>query len=349
MRTRTVLAALAFGPALAFAQTSVGIHGLVDAYAGSSRSNGQGGSGVIESGGMSPSFLGISGSEGLGHDVNAVFALEGYFRDTTGQQGRTDKDPLFSKNAYVGLAGSFGSLTLGRQTALLYTNGSLFNPFGNSTVFSPALLQLYQSLGAVYPTAPLAGDISWSNAARYSAPAYRGLHADLMVQVPDRSSGASDDNRNRGLAATMRYQFRRMDTTVGYQHVNLEADADGHKQEAGNVGVAYDFGRVKPFVQFYRIWDRFNAGAGNDRHDIWVVGASVPLRAGSVLAGYGRTTTRYDLPGQGDARRTTWSLGYDLPLSRRTDVYAVARRDVAKRDLLRANDEVAAVGIRLQF
>lgn len=349
MRTRIVVAALSFGPALVWAQTNVGIHGLVDAYAGSSRSGGQGGSGVIESGGMSPSFLGIHGSEGLGHDLRAVFALEGYFRANTGQQGRTDNDPLFSKDAYAGLAGSFGWLTLGRQTALLYTGGSLFNPFGNSTVFSPALLQLYQSLGDIYPTSPLAGDISWSNTVRYSAPAYRGLSADLMVQVPDQSSSASRNSRNRSLAATLRYQFRKLDTTVGYQHVNLEADADGHKQEAGNVGVAYNFGPVKPFVQFYRIWDRFNAGASNDRHDIWVVGASLPLRVGSLLAGYGRTTTRYNLPGQGNARRTTWSLGYDLPLSSRTDVYAVARRDVAKRDLLRANDEVAAVGIRLQF
>lgn len=352
MRARTLLVALFLSPALAHAQTAVSLYGVFDNYLGSARTSVNGvsrGAGtVVNGGGMSTSFWGVKGAEDLGHGVSAVFALEGFFRGDTGESGRSATDSLFSKSAYVGLAGSFGRVTLGRQTTPLYITAGGFNPFGTSVPFSATIIQGYRALGAIYPAAPLAGDSAWSNSIRYATPARKGLRADLMVQLPE-PSGTLARNRNRGVAGALIFQRGKLNATAGYQGLNLATGTDGRTQDVYNVGLAYDFGIVKPFVQLYRIEDSFGDASKNDRHDMAMLGASVPLAGGRLLAGYGRTATIYIGAGMAHAQRDTCSLGFDYPLSARTDVYTSLKSDRAKRAALSAKDQLLGLGIRHQF
>jgi predicted porin len=106
------------------AQTSVQVYGLLDAAvdyntnvdtAGHSRT-------WMPSlgGGMFPSRIGFRGTEELGNGLKAIFTLEtGVYVDSgsTGQGNR-----LFGRQAWVGLAGNWGQLTLGRNYNMLYNS-----------------------------------------------------------------------------------------------------------------------------------------------------------------------------------------------------------------------------------
>ena len=124
MKKIIALAAAIAACGAAQAQTNVTLYGLLDAAvdyntnvdtAGHSRT-------WMPSlgGGMFPSRLGFRGSEDLGNGLKAIFTLEtGIYTDTgaTGQGNR-----LFGRQAWVGLAGRWGQLTLGRNYNMLYNS-----------------------------------------------------------------------------------------------------------------------------------------------------------------------------------------------------------------------------------
>lgn len=101
--------------------SSVTLYGVVDA-AVEHLSNVGGNASLTRmpglTGGMAPSRLGFRGSEDLGGGQRAVFTLEqGFGVDNGGlnQGGRT-----FGRQAFVGLSGDWGSVTLGRQYSMLF-------------------------------------------------------------------------------------------------------------------------------------------------------------------------------------------------------------------------------------
>ena len=119
LSTTLALAALACGTA--HAQSNVTIYGLLDASVEHLTNVGATGGSVTRSPGLTgsvPSRLGFRGSEDLGGGLKAVFTLESGFgvdSGTLNQGGR-----FFGRQAYVGLAGDWGTLTLGRQYSMLF-------------------------------------------------------------------------------------------------------------------------------------------------------------------------------------------------------------------------------------
>ena len=112
------LSVLAVTSGAAIAQ-NVTVYGVVDAgisYQSKSGSatNGNKSNFLFSPNGTSPSIIGFRGSEDLGSGLKANFNLEGHIMSGTGSQGN-GWDGLFGRQANVGLSGSFGSLTLGKQ------------------------------------------------------------------------------------------------------------------------------------------------------------------------------------------------------------------------------------------
>lgn len=131
-----VLAFLLTIPALALAQTrepaageGVQIYGVLDAGVLVERGckeqcpNSKLSPGISEG-----SRIGISGREPLGSSGNsAIFTLEGGVENDT---GRSEEGRLFGRQAWVGLDGRWGALTLGRQYNLQYeTLAEVADPF----------------------------------------------------------------------------------------------------------------------------------------------------------------------------------------------------------------------------
>jgi len=119
-------AALLFSCA-AHAQSSVTLYGLIDTalswqthQVGSTASNGRatssGSSVALGPGFFNGSRWGLFGTEDLGGGTSAIFRLESGFNPTTGVSLQGSRE--FGRQAYVGLKGNFGQLTLGRQYSL---------------------------------------------------------------------------------------------------------------------------------------------------------------------------------------------------------------------------------------
>ena len=106
-------AALALTAMGAQAQSSVQLMGTADLYAGSIRMAGDAASkSTVGSGGMTTSWWGMKGSEDLGGGLKANFAFTSFMRMNTGTVGRFVNDPMFSRDANVGLSGAFGSVLI---------------------------------------------------------------------------------------------------------------------------------------------------------------------------------------------------------------------------------------------
>jgi len=100
---------------------SVTIYGLVDAAVEHVSNVGTDSKGVTRMPSLTgtlPSRLGFRGSEDLGEGLRAVFTLEHGFGPDTGTANQGGR--LFGRQAFVGLSGSWGTLSLGRQYTMLF-------------------------------------------------------------------------------------------------------------------------------------------------------------------------------------------------------------------------------------
>lgn len=310
-----LIAAGASCGAFAQATTQVQLYGLVGAYVGKlERSGGPAAATALGHGGLTTSFWGFRGSEDLGAGTKVIFALESFFQPDTGAQGRSAADPLFSRNAYVGVEGGFGKLTAGRQTNPTYINMGMLSPFGNSVVFSPLVLQ---SFIATYNGA-LIGDTVWNNAIQYVTPRTGGFAGNVIYGLGE--VAGSSETANLGLHAN--YLKGNFSAAFSAQRVRVPVTAPLTQQEGYLLGAAYDFKLVKVFGSFVK-----SDASGVVNHTKgWDVGLKVPLTPqGALLAEFGHTKRTRAVVAE-NVRKTA-TIGYDYSLSKRTDVYAVYLRD----------------------
>ena len=317
-----VLGAMVCLPGVALAQSSVQLYGLVDVSVGQFDLAGGLENKAVASGNMTTSYIGFKGTEDLGGGLSARFQIESFLRADTGESGRFGGDAFWARNAFVGLSGGFGSLSVGRNTTTLFVSTLLFNPFGDSFGFSPSIRHYFA--GGVGVTT---GDTGWSDSLSYASPKLGGLS--FTVQA-----AAGEGNGGRNLGGQALYFGGPFAASLAYQTVEKGATvADTRTWQAGG---SYDFGLVKLFGQYGQVH--------NDSTDVAYklteLGASVPVGQGKLLLAWGRQAADTDIT------RNTTSLGYDHSLSKRTDVYAVWMNDQLTD---RATGNSVAVGVRHRF
>jgi predicted porin len=322
----TALAAGAFlilaATSSAQAQSSVSLYGLMDLSVGSFQNPGADASKGVVSGNMTTSFFGLKGTEDLGGGLSAQFSIESFLRSDTGAAGRFDADPFWARSAWVGLSGGFGSVNVGRNTTSLFVNTLIFNAFGDSFGFSPSIRHTFTS-GTV------SGDTGWSDSIKYSSPRFGGLSFTAHVAAND-EGGAS--GRNKGVSAL----YFGGPVGLGFAWQKAEKGATVPDTTSWQLGGSYAFSGAKAFAQYGSV---DNDSTGNS-YDITGLGVSVGIGAGSLLGQWGRIS-----PETGSAR-TTFTVGYDYNLSKRTDLYAVYMSDkISGLD----TGNTYAVGIRHRF
>lgn len=357
-RFKKLLLAASLGSAFmapAFAQTSVTVSGLADAYAGSMRMAGDANSkAVVNSGGMTTSWIGFKGSEDLGGGLKANFALTSFLQMDNGTQGRFPGDTLFSRDANVGLSGGFGTVTLGRGLAPNFLPSILFNPFGDSFNFSPLILHMDVPLfnGSNWGST-IAGDTGWSNEIVYTTPNFSGLTANLHYQFGEQAGNTGKNN----VGGNLLYFHGPLSLTAFYENVQIQNPVGAPVSLPGNptpplqnqsktwfLGGGYDLNVVKLFATYQKTSvDHDVSGTTDQDFKTWSLGASAPVGAGNILAAWAQT--KADAAGT-DRTRNTASLGYDYSLSKRTDLYAIYMNDRIT-DL--SNGNSFGVGIRHRF
>jgi predicted porin len=123
---RSALPALAAAlPGVVLAQgavpPSVTIYGVIDTgveYMNNVGASGGSNTRMPTNTASSPSRWGLRGSEDLGNGLRAVFTLEQGFAPSTG--GLNQGGRVFGRQAFVGLSGPWGTLSLGRQYTMLF-------------------------------------------------------------------------------------------------------------------------------------------------------------------------------------------------------------------------------------
>lgn len=324
-----VASAIAIGAGMmpvAHAQSNVTLYGLADVFVGALKNPGGKAAAVQQGGGMSTSFWGMRGSEDLGSGNSAFFVLETYFQPNSGTYGRYAGDSFFSRNAYVGVSTKYGQLRAGRITTPLYLATIQFNPLFNSYTFSPMIFHTFKGLG----TEGVVGDSAWNNAVAYSTPTFGGLDAGLLYGL----GNTAGENGAKKWSVNVNYARGSLAAAAVYQYVNFSnvpgdlggvlSQAPGlRSQGAAQVSLSYDLKAIKLFAQYLYIGNR--SVGGNFHGNTGQAGVSVPVAAGAVLASYAYTRSSGSVARA--QHRGTGTVGYDYPLSRRTDLYTAVKID----------------------
>ncbi|MCW5631958.1 MAG: porin [Rubrivivax sp.] len=317
------------------AQASVKLYGHVDLSVGSFQDAGRARVKELAGGKLSTSHVGLSGNEDLGGGLRAEFVLEQFLRADTGTSGRFNGDAFWSRNAFVSLGASAGTLRLGRITTPLFVSTLIFNPFGDSFGFSPAIRQVFTPATGQ----PFLGDSGWNSAAQYTSPSLGGLTLAAMVNAGEGAAGATGGN----LSAAARYFAGPVGVAATWQRVRngaVGAPAGWRDQQTAQLAGSYDFGAVKAFAQYTRV---DTAAAVSTDADIYGAGIAAPAGSGRILLAYGRASAAL---AAGAVTSQTVSAGYRHSLSRRTELYAVLMTD---RLTSRSNGNTAAGGMLHRF
>lgn len=329
------------------AQSSVQLYGQVDAWVGAQKYPGGERSWVQGGGGMSTSYWGIKGAEDLGGGYKAIFALEDFFRPQNGAPGRFTGDSFFSRDAYVGIQSSYGTVTAGRLTTPLFISTILFNPFADSYTFSPMVYHVFLGLGTFpsYVTDQgVVGDSGWDNAISYSTPDFHGLSGGAMYAFGNQTGQAGQHK----FSANFQYFNGAFAGTGVYQYVNFNSQAGDigslvtgmQSQSVAQLGMSYDLKLVKFFGQY--MYTSNEVRTGGFHVNTGQGGVTVPAGTGTVMASYAYSRNAGGL----DQTRQTWALGYDYPLSKRTDLYAAYMNDHISGQ---STGDTFGAGIRAKF
>ena len=326
------LVAVALSAGGAGAQTAV-LYGLLDASGSSVKPVGiDAHTQQLENGNLQRSFIGLRGSEDLGGGLRAVYRVESYLRVDVGAAGRSEGDGFWTREASVGLSGSFGTTVLGRTPTPLWLATISFNPFGESVGFSPAVRQ--------YFSGAMLGDTRWNNSISYTNNARDPLRVVFTANV-DQSTPSGSNGHNLGLSVA--YITGPLALSVVGEVVRNSAQPlppGFDRQSVLQAAATYDF----QFIRVYGQIGRIKTEATDDsRTTSYQLGAAVPFGTSLILVAYGRQ--HVELPLKATTNQIM-SIGYDYFLSKSTDIYVAALYE--KLSFVSSGNSIAG-GVRVKF
>jgi predicted porin len=335
MHTRTIRrgligALLALAALAAQAQIDYSAYGVLDFSYGRFEPSGFDRIDRFNSNSMTASFVGVNLKDELDGGWTPGVTLETFVRFQDFKTGRTDTDPLLSRNAFVSLASDYGTLRVGRLQTFLFDATTRFNALGNSVAFSPAIRHLFASgnLEGVQ------GDFYWNRAVSYGSPIWEGVTANVMyAQGPLGRRGdlvGTSVIVSRGVFAA--------ELSAQRVHIN-DGINDPTIESTWQIGATYNFGLARVFGLYTQTNDQ-----GLDvRSKISSAGVTVPVGPGSVQAQAAFTTVAGPAV---DRQHTSMSVAYLFPYNSLTDIYVIGMDDRVRGQ---TEGTSVAVGVRLRF
>lgn len=294
-------AILGLAAGAASAQSNVTLYGIVNIGAVYTKSDVAPARWGIDPGGWWASRLGFRGTENLGNGVSVVFQLENGFNPDTGTLGQGGR--LFGRHSWIGLKGDFGTLRFGRAWTPTYTLVTdVIDPFEDA-MSGAACGYLGRNIFTTI-------DIRMQNAVFY-AKSFGGFKADLAYQFGETAGNSS---ANRQISTAFTYTTGKLKAVFGFHEVK---DANGiGSSELALVGGTYDFGPAKLHFGLDHQKTDATGLAQVDASDV-LVGLTVPLAGGRILASYNRLNDH--TVANADLRQ--YAVGYTYSLSKRTTLF----------------------------
>ncbi|MEX3765092.1 porin [Paraburkholderia phenoliruptrix] len=228
------------------AQSSVTLYGIIDAGATYtnrvSTSTGKGSVVQFTSGSAQGSRWGLRGSEDLGGGTKTLFVLENGFNVGTGALGQGGLE--FGRQAYVGLAGNYGTLTLGRQYDFI---GEVFPAFAIGANTPAGVLAW--SLPAYASGGNLLDNRVWgvqtNNAVKYRSPTINGFSFGAMYGFGN-VAGSMGRNSSSNYVAT--YDNGPFSAALAYMSIHNATASANSTEYAGGASYAFRTARLFALV-----------------------------------------------------------------------------------------------------
>lgn len=246
-------------------------------------------------------WLGFKGSEDLGGDLSALFNVQMRFNPDTGAQERATT--LFQGETTVGLKSkSMGTLRIGRALTPLWAEKWAYDPWYDSA-FMGSLANYngdFDSDGL--PTTDYHNYARVANSVFYSSPSLSGfqLHAEAEVELPTgattRSKGVSLNYANGPVSAMLSFEKNHVENDIAY------------------LGGSYNLGAFTVMGSY----SKTNFAATSTKLTSTMLAGTYALGADTIRLGYGRIK---------ESGNHKVGLGYNHPLSKRTNVYADIYRE----------------------
>lgn len=305
----------------------------------------------MKSGQQSGSRWGLKGTEDLGNGLTVGFVLENGFTADDGVDGGS---AMFDRESMLFLEGNFGKLAFGRIGSFNQGQGS-FSKIGMLTPFGTSFGDYAAQAGNIF-----ASSTRYANSIVYETPSFAGFQVTAMYSMGNTdgtgTENESDTDRYYGIAATYKNgtaaAYLAVDST-NYKSFGVTNGSDMNDAWTVTLGGSWDFEVVKAYIgaQYFDeakisniggIVDN-NAYVELDDNDKVIfstanlkitgysvtIGADAPVAGGKLMAAAAYVDAEQsdfeEDYGAGEFDFTRWivSVGYDYPLSKRTNVYGV--------------------------
>ena len=252
------------------------------------------------------SRIGFKGNEELGNGLKAIWQVESLVRPDEAQP----TDGFATRNSYVGLAGSLGSVKLGRIDSPYKDIGGVLNPFGGTTA---------DFYGAPAPFHRM--DVRAKNSVLVQSATVNGVQGQAMWATAENKDSKGLNSQLWGAALT--YTQAAVEGGIAYQK-HQDADvafnvADGNEAEGVFAYVSAQFGPARLGVGVDTTTEK-TATTSKQRQTGWAVGGTyqvsdaVQLRAAYVVLG--------DKGSQADSGARQYAAGVYYAFSKRTGLLA---------------------------
>ncbi len=330
---KTLIALAALGAmASVHAQSSVTLYGMADVWLGQTSSTNAAGTKLtqtkIDSGGFNGSRFGLKGAEDLGGGLKAIFQFESGFDLSTGASTQGGK--LFGRQAYAGLQGGFGAVTLGRQYSAYDSLRGDTNQVWDSS---------FAATGSVWGVGIADYTSRVDNSIMYQSPSFGGFSGAVQLGMGEnKTAGASATKTN-----SLNLKYANGPLLVGFAHQNENARVglvNGDSTKYNLLAASYDFG----VVSLTGGYNDVKQGGARDKE--FQIGLTAPLgSAAAVSVGY--AAVKADDGFGNTTKAQGFGIAAKYSLSKRTFAYVGLNQNKVKNSSVK--DSIFAVGLRHAF
>ena len=320
------------------AQSQVTIYGIADAYVQYTNNVGANNDGkfAVGSGGMQNSRVGFTGSEDLGNGLKALFKLENGYSIDDGSLGQSNNSAqnapkIFGRQAYIGLGGDFGTVTLGHQYDFMGDLGG----YSSVNVTGSGALALHGENEPILAGDRVTGD-RVENSIKYQSNDMNGFTFGAIY-----GAGEGLDSLSNGQSFGLGANYSAGNLGLGFGYFQSKNDVGDQASRTFGLGASYQMGAVKLFGLWTQAKNHLftladadlpigplNPGFRNSKNNVFDIGLAYAVN-NALTVGFGVQHGKYDFitsngttEQRADGKITQFNLGADYRFSKRTDVYA---------------------------